>query len=387
MSKLRLFCVLMLAFLTGCTGNQSVMDFVKEGGLEATGLVNLALDARITVSKDNPDHPASTLNNGIISSEKGGEGEGWESGYEGRFARGGYVAYGMEDPYLAEDRGFDDSFDSGDTDWRGLRLQTASGRDINTSLGWVIVEFPEKKLVNRVVIYTINSQKFPADKFGVRDVSIQYWNDTVNTWASLERLGKVKGQTTNAIRGNKSGIITFRANPVKTSRIRVIVRWTNDSRERRRGRYMYTKGVVRLLEIQVYGYEKKEVDKEALAIAVTQDANEIAEIEAVIDNYVDGYNRRNVDLLMASVSEDYSKDGETYSDLWKRMESIMAQYERVKIQLPDVKITLTEHGAVAISKYSARYGTSADESLAAGVLKFQLSKSSGHWKITRIDSQ
>ena len=73
MNNVKIFCVLMLVFLTGCLANQSVMDFVKEGGLEATGLVNLALASngtRITVSKDNPQHPASTLNNGITSSEK-----------------------------------------------------------------------------------------------------------------------------------------------------------------------------------------------------------------------------------------------------------------------------------------------------------------------------
>ena len=391
MKKMRLFCVLILVFLTGCIKDKSVIEFVKRGGLESKGLVNLALasnGAQITVSEDNSEHPASTLSNGITSSENWNQGEGWESEYEGRFSRGRYLGYGDEDPYLAEERGFDESIDTGDESWRGLRMQSRGGRDTSSALGWAIIQFPEKKMVNRAVIYTIDSAEYPAEKFGVSDVALQFWNERVKTWATVERLGKGMGQTTNAIHGNESGVITFRFDPVEASRMRLVVRWTNDSRERRRGRYMHTKGTIRLVEIEIYGYEKIEVDEEALAMAVTQDANEIAEIKVVMDNYVDGYNRRNIDVLMSSVSQDYRKDSETYLDLWNRMESILAQYERVKLDLSSIEVTLTAKGATATSTYSAHYETSANESLeAAGVLILQFSKATGHWKIIRIDSQ
>ncbi len=386
-----LILVFMLASLVGCIKGKSVVDFVKEGGLESKGLVNLALPdsgARIKVSQDNPSHPASTLNNGITSSENWDQGEGWESEYSGRFSRGRYLVYGAEDPYMAEERGFDGSYDAGDVDWRGLRLQSRGGRSTNTALGWVIIEFPEKKLVNRAVIYTIDSQKYPASKFGVRDVAIQYWNDIVNAWASAERIGRVRGQTTNAIKDNEKGVINFRFEPVETPRMRFVIRWTNDSQQRRLGYYMHSKGTVRLTEIEVYGYEKEEVDEEAIAIVVAQDANEVAEVNVVIDNYVDGYNRRNVDVLMSSISQDYLKDDETYSDLWDRMESMSVQYEQIKLELGNTQIALTDKGAKATSEYSASYKTTEGKSrTAAGNLTFQLSKSTGHWKITRIDSQ
>ena len=383
--------VFLLVSLTGCIKGKSVVEFVQEGGLESKGLVNLALPssgARIMVSQDNPAHPASTLNNGITSSENWDQGEGWETQYSGRFSRGRYLAYGAEDPYMAEDRGFDESYVAGDVEWRGLMLQTRGGRGTSTALGWVIVEFPEEKLVNRAVIYTVDSQKYPAAKFGVRDVALQYWNDIVNTWASAERIGKVKGQTTNSIKNNEKGIMNFRFDPVKTTKMRLIVRWTNDSKEQKRGYYMHTQGTVRLAEIEIYGYEQEEVDEEAEAVAVAQDVNEIAEAQVVIDNYVDGYNRRNVDVLMSSVSEDYSRDGETYSDLWNRMESIFAQHEQVRLELQKAEITLIDKGATVTSVYSANYKTTAGETLAAsGSLIFQLSRKTGYWKITRIDSQ
>ncbi|MFC1717305.1 hypothetical protein ACFL6S_26835 [Candidatus Poribacteria bacterium] len=386
-----LILVLILTSLMGCVKGTSVIEFVKEGGLESKGLVNLALPdsgARIMVSQDNPSHPASTLNNGITSSENWDQGEGWESEYSGRFSRGRYLVYGAEDPYMAEERGFDGGYDAGDVEWRGLRIQSRGGRSTNTALGWAIVEFPEKKLVNRAVIYTIDSQKYPASKFGVRDVAVQYWNDVIKTWASAERLGRAKGQTANAIQDNEKGVMNFRFEPVETSKMRFVVRWTNDSQERRLGYYMHGKGTIRLTEIEVYGYEKEELDEEAIAVVVAQDANKVAEINVVIDNYVDGYNRRNVDVLMSSVSEDYSRNGETYLGLWDRMESMFVQYEQVKLELKDIQVALTDKGATAKSTYSSHYKTTEGKAhTAAGTLAFQLSKSTGHWKITRIDSQ
>jgi len=386
-----LILLFLLVFFTGCIKSKSVMEFIQEGGLESTGLINLALaenGARVIVSQENPEHPASTLNNGIASSENWDEGEGWESVYSGRFARGRYVAYGAEDPYLAEERDLDESFDTGDDSWRGLRIPTRGGGSTSTALGWAIVEFPEKKLVNRAVIHTIDSQKYPASRFGVRNVSLQFWSEKFNAWATVERIGKFKGQTTNAIRDNESEVITFRFEPVKVTKLRLVVWWTNDSKERRRGYYMHSKGTVRLTEIEIYGYEEEKVDEEAVAIAAVQDANQVAEVDVVIDNYVDGYNRRNVDVLMSSVSENYSRNGETYQDLWDKMESLLLQYEQVKLELEDLQVTLTDKGATATSPYSARYKTTAGETLTAvGTLIFQLSKATRYWKITRIDSQ
>lgn len=385
--------ILYLIFLTGCAKSSSLVDFVKEGGLETSGLVNLAMaanGARVTVSQDNPDHPAETLINGITSSENWDQGEGWETSYEGRFARGGYLAYGVEDPYLAEQRGLNESFDSGDESWRGLRLETSRGT-VNSALGWVIIDFPERKTVNRAIIYTIDTEEYPAEKFGVSDLMLQYWSTPVNSWAVVERLGKGKGQAGNAIHDSKSGVIALRFQPVETSRMRLVIRWTNDSKRYTRGYYTYTNGTIRLVEIEIYGYERTEASKEeVVATTEIKDANKIAEIEIVIDNYVDGYNRRNTDMLMSSISPDYSRDGETYSDLRKRMESIFADYQRVELKLQNLDIKLSDKGAIAASNYTSEYQTiegKSDPITASGTLVFELSEATGNWKITRIDSQ
>jgi len=385
--------IMYLIFLAGCAKSSSLVDFVKEGGLETSGLVNLALaanGARVTVSNDNPDHPAATLINGITSSENWSQGEGWETSYEGRFARGGYLAYGVEDPYLAEERGRNESFDSGDESWRGLRLETSRGT-VNSALGWAIIDFPEEKTVNRAIIHTIDSEEYPAEKFGVSDLILQYWSRPVNSWASVERLGKGIGQTGNAIHDNKSGVITIRFQPVETSRMRLVIRWTNDSKRYTRGYYTYSNGTIRLTEIQIYGYEKTEISEEEVVLTTEiRDVNKIAEIEIVIDNYVDGYNKRNTDMLMSSISPEYSRDGETYSDLRKRMESIFADYQRVELKLQNLSIKLSDKGATATSSYTSEYQAINGKSTPinpSGTLIFELSEATGNWKITRIDSQ
>ena len=393
-SNLTYAILLSLIFLVGCAGGSSLVKFVKEGGLEAKGLTNLALASSgttVIVSQDNPDHPASTLINGITSSENWDQGEGWESKYEGQFARGRYLGYGVEDPTLAEERGPDESFDPGDPSWRGLRVQTRWGGSINAALGWVIIDLPAEKIVNRMIIHTIDSEKYPAEKFGVSDMMLQYWSDALNSWAVVERFGKSKGQAGNAIQNNKSSVMTLRFQPVRTSRMRFVIRWTNDTKSYKRGYYQYASGTIRLLEVELYGYESAEMEEEEIvSTTVAQDANKIAEIEIVIDNYADGYNRRNVEVLMSSISPDYSKDGETYPDLKKRMESIFAKYKQVNLELQNIKVILTDKGATATSTYTVQHGTTADEPpsiIASGVLIFQLSGTTGHWKITRIDSQ
>jgi len=377
------------------------VNFVKEGGLETKGLVNLALassGATVSVSQENPDRQATKLIDGITSSENWDQGEGWEVKYEGFFSRGEYVGYGVEDPMVVmerlRDRNRDDDdaqdFNSGDPNWRGLRTETRFG-NIDTAMGWVVIQFPDEKTVNRSVIYTVDSGKYPADKFGIADITIQYWSSAGNSWAIVDRIGKAKGKAGNSIQDNKSGVITVRFQPVKTSRLRFIIRWTNDSKSIRRGYYQYTMGTIRIAEIEVYGYEKEEESiVQAKSIGVTQDANKTAEINVVIDNYVEGYDKKNIEMLMSSISDDYMSNGETYIELKERLESVFAKYDKVNIDLSDLKVKLTENGAVVSSTYkllNESLSDSASRIEKSGTIKFELTNETGYWRINGISTQ
>jgi len=244
--------------------------FVSEAEIDKM-LVNYALTengAKIYVSEDNPDHPASTLNNGITSSENWHLGEGWESHFDGRFSYGRYGGYDenwlraqWEETMRYEGRRPSDirtdpgSIIEEDYKWRGLRSTYAY-----YAMGWVVVELPEPKRINRVIVYTVDSEKLPAKEYGVRDVLVQYWSMRAKSWQNVDRYGKKIGQKDNSIRDNVDQKIVFRFKPVETDKVRVAIRWTNDTEKSKLGFYrsiVHAKGTVRLTEIEIYGTEKK----------------------------------------------------------------------------------------------------------------------------------
>ncbi len=390
--KIRIVTAILLCtiIISACGSRNSIVRFVKEGGLETKGLVNLALTsngATVLVSQENPDRPASNLIDGITSSENWDQGGGWEVKYDGFYARGEYIGYGVEDPEVVmqqlRNRNRDDDYES-DTDdpaWRGVRTQTRYG-NIDTAMGWVIIEFPEEKTVNRAVIYTVDSQKYPADKYGVSDLALQYWNKFANSWASIDRIGKGKGQAGNAVQDNKSGVITIRFQPVQTSRMRLLIRWTNDSKSVRRGYYQYTMGTIRIAEIEIYGYEKvdtTEIQQQKVMTSI-QDANANAEIQAIIENYIDGYNNKNLQMAMSSVSPEYSRNGEGYEELKNKLESTFSKGQDLKIEIRNPKISINGDSATAVYSFTVKGGTGSS----SGNLTFDLSKKTGYWKIIRI---
>ena len=117
-----------------------------------------------------------------------------------------------------------------------------------------------------------------------------------------------------------------------------------------------------------------------------QDPNEIAEIEIVIDNFVDGFNRGKVEILMSSISPDYNKDGDTYSTMDYDMRDFFANFQ-MKLELKDVKVTITDKGATATATFNSQaksllVGSSGQKS---GKITFRLSDATGQWRITRVD--
>lgn len=303
-----LIVVISIAILTflicGCQKlpNVELSDiFASQAEIDAQ-LVNHALaknGAKIYVSKeDNSNHPASTLNNGVISSKKWHTGEGWESHFDARFSYGKYAAYG-EDQWQAQleimraereaisegrrpaDIQVDpEDFAEQDYKWRGLR-----GTYAYYAMGWVVVELPESKRINRVIVYTVDSASLPAKKYGVRDVAVQYWEMRAESWQNIDRYGKEIGQKDDSITGNVKQKIIFRFEPVKTGKVRVVIRWTNDAEKYEVGfNREQAKGTIRLTEIKIYGFEKKpEPEKNEEKVQKLLNENENEELEDLLE--------------------------------------------------------------------------------------------------------
>jgi len=125
--------------------------------------------------------------------------------------------------------------------------------------GWVGVTFPEPKQINRVVVHTVDSPILPAAKYGVRELRLFYRKTSaigISNWVEVQVIGNTQ-KTKSLIAGNNKGVIMFRFQPVKTDSIRVLVLDTNDAKEAGKG--TLREGTVRLIEIAVYGLEKKPV--------------------------------------------------------------------------------------------------------------------------------
>jgi hypothetical protein len=374
MKYLCLIYALIFVFLTGCAENKTLLDYATEDNLGNKGLTNLALasnGAKVTVSQDNPDHPAPTLINGITSSENWDKGEGWELKCDNVTVAD--FSQDAQNPFSYRNPEQDDSLSY------GIRIQASNG--MSTPLGWVTIELPEKKIVNRMVVYTIDSKEYPADKFGVSYLMLQYWTEAsleseVTGWKVVDRIGGGEGQKGNVIRNNKKGVISIRFQPVKTQKMRLAIWWTNDSKIRSR---QYANGTIRLVEVEIYGYEGEKKVK-TMPVTAINNENEVAEIKVVLDTYTEGYNKKDIDLLMSSISPEYLKGGETCSDLKKRMNSIFMDNRQIGFKLQDVKVRFTDTDAIATANYNLIINDF------SGAITFNLSKSTGFWKITSIDS-
>ena len=211
------FSVVILVSLMGCA---------SMGGGQISG-INWALarnGGRVSVFTDDPDRPGAMLINGITSSEGWSAGEGWQAPIT----------------VAGSNRG-------------------RTGRE-ELERSWVIVELAQPVTVNNVRIHTIDSAEYPASRFGVSSLLVQYEFTSplkAKMWISTERFGKGVNPQDNRIDDNRSGVIDVRFNPVNTSRIRIFIYRTNDLAKSADDSGTL-EGIIRLTEVEVYGVGRQE---------------------------------------------------------------------------------------------------------------------------------
>ena len=404
-------------------------------------LVNYALPengAVIFVSQDNSDHPASTLTDGAVSSENWDKGEGWEVRFDGEYEYGGYMEVGEREQLAALNMG------GSATRQRNNANQTDYSRDLyggglasNTSseVGWVIIQLTEEELVTRVIVHTVDSEKYPANQYGISDFAVQYWTPHAHGWKSVDRIGKKIGEQHNSIRNNKQGRVAVRFKPVRTSRIRLLIRLTNDTEtyDKRRSvgyvRGMLSRlnirsmrGTIRLTEIEIYGLEKKDA---IASVPPSQDAvneqlldeifaeestapaspdssaptseefplsgtgmetNPLKHIEDVIRRYASAYTNRDLSALMATISPNYSRDGENYEQLRGKMAGVFRRYTQIDFSLQRLQIQ-DETGTADADYVIVLTSAGSSPSTFSGKLFFALIESQSGWQILSIDTQ
>lgn len=211
------FSTVILASLLGCA---------SVGGGQVSG-INWALaknGGRASAFSEEMDHPASTLVNGVTSSDGWDQGEGWQASI------------------IAAKPG-------------GRRSRDA--RRMEMERNWVVIELAQPITVNQVKVHNIDSAEYPAGDFAVSDLLVQYEMETASKemiWVGTEKLGKGIGEQDNIIKDNVASVINAKFKPVRTQRIRLLIYGTNDLKRTEDG--SASEGTIRLTEVEVYGTGK-----------------------------------------------------------------------------------------------------------------------------------
>jgi hypothetical protein len=219
---LALVCIILItaSFMVGCAS-------VGGGQISGVNWASAKNGGRVSAFSEESEHPASTLINGVTSAEGWDQGEGWQA--------------------------------------QITAAQTKTVREQRDEMekNWVEVELSQPVVVNEVRVYTVDSQKYPALKFGVGDILVQYQMTTASKdllWANVKRPGKGLGDQNDVIKGNTKGVINVRFEPVNTQKIRVLIYSTNDLKMGEDGKTK--EGNIRLTEIEVYGSGKQKARNE-----------------------------------------------------------------------------------------------------------------------------
>ncbi len=432
-----------LALICGC--QQSFKQVFTEASEIDKQLVNYALPengGRVYVSQNNSNHPASTLTNGITSSENWDKGEGWESKFDGDYEYGGYIEPGEREQLAVFSQGGGTTrrnedinqidYNSGDLYGGGIQGTASS------AVGWAVIQFAEEELVTRVIVHTVDSEKYPASQYGISDFAVQYWTPHANAWKHVDRIGKKIGDQHNSIRNNIQGRVVVRFKPVRTSKIRLLIRLTNDTETyaRRRSigyvrgmlsriRLRSMRGTIRLTEIEIYGLERKDevasmtssqddtneqlldeifaIDSSAPVSSSDSSASAVEEfplaetgalvnpqgsIEAVIHRYTSAYTNRDLSALMATISPNYSRDGENYKQLQEKMAGVFRRYTQLDFSVQRLRVQGETRTATVDADYTAVLTSAGSPPLTlSGKLFFTLIESKNGWQISRINTQ
>ncbi|MDE0300922.1 MAG: hypothetical protein OXN17_20000 [Candidatus Poribacteria bacterium] len=203
---------------------------MMQQGTGGSRLVDYALSengATVSASRSTANHRPETAINGIISSENWGKGEGWEAEFERRNLKDNWRNW----------------------QWDTSRAEARGG-------AWIEVGFPEPKRVNRIVIHTLDSDKFPASKYGIHSGALRVWTGDRWETIALVKNGKVEYTKTNPIRSVAGGKIEFRFPMMSIGRVKFIVLRSNDRKIAGKSLSTVTeRSAARIVEIEVTGSE------------------------------------------------------------------------------------------------------------------------------------
>jgi flagellar hook-associated protein 2 len=141
-------------------------DVAKLFGASITNVASIKNGATVSASSELEGYPASSLIDGRTTVSSWGSGAGWSSG-------------------------------------------------VADSPGWVEIQFASMKTIDSMNIHTVNTPEMPANQYGAKDMTVEYWDIATSSWKSLTSVSNndkpmvgldFSAVTTNKIRVNVTGV-------------------------------------------------------------------------------------------------------------------------------------------------------------------------------------
>lgn len=225
----------------------------------------------------------------------------------------------------------------------GCSLEHLRTSDLNKR-PYVQVNLAEPVDIRRIVMYTIDSEQYPAAQYGIKDYRIEYWHGT-----GWEQVPTGPGDRQYTARNNTKGKqIHEISDRLVSQKIRLVAVSSNDTvrnyQYMSRERPVYeVEGMARVMELEVWGYPiaagptaKKLA--QALAPPTEMDGSDEALIRSVLKRYEAGYDTANLELVMSCFSKNYFANGRVYNDIYTKASSFFEQYGQINMTLSNIEI-------------------------------------------------
>ncbi|MFC1712656.1 DUF4440 domain-containing protein [Candidatus Poribacteria bacterium] len=306
--------------LPGCSGQSlRTRDMLVSPQRE---LINYALSSRGATAEspdNNPDHPPSEVIDGDTSSLDWDNGGGWE----------GTLSH--------------------------LRLAQTLKRS------YIQVNLADRKQVKQIVVYTIDSPKYPADKFGLSSYRLEYWHGT--GWDQIYAINDSRDKQ-YTVRNNKVGKIVHDVpGEVVTDKVRLVPTLSNDTEKEYSltgfgGKSVYdVSGAARVMEIEVWGHLNgpagAELEKPAnlFPFGTAQPSADEQAIHKILAAYEQGYDNENLEQVMSGFSDEFSTlDGKKKVDIEAKAAKFFDEYTSINITLKDLKVNIAPTGETAATE-------------------------------------
>ena len=350
------FCLgvgLLLITAIGCQ-TQTLQSPLFEPPPELNNFALLSKGASAEASQHLPNHLPEEVIDGDTSSETWDEGSGW-----------------------------------------GCTLEHLRTSDLNRR-PYVQIDLPKPVDIRRIVMYTANSEQYPAAKYGLKDYRIEYWHGTgwglIPTGDTKDRQytarDNTKGKRVHDIRG-KLFAQQIRLVPVSTNDTERVYQYMS------RQKPVYeVEGLARVMELEVWGYPiatGQAAQKLAQALTPQADVPPSDEelIRRVLKGYEEGYDTANLEKVMACFSLNYNSSGRTYDDIQARAADFFERHHQINMTLTEINIhrNVINDTVVVNGIYTLQY-TPKDNGKAkqiSGALSLILADAGDGWKIIRAD--